>query len=145
MRLALLLLPAWLAGCVVEGMGGLGAGPGAAPPVPPGQVRVAQATATPSTLTLRMTNGERCEAVRPEGVRGNWSGVTGECGFALPFAVAFRQGGNPARFRVEAPVGVPVGPDGAPGPRAEVFVTDVDGVRRLFVAPLGANVRFEPA
>lgn len=138
MRRFLILLPLALAGCVVAGM------PGAGVAVPPGQVRVARAEATPSTVTLVMSNGERCTATRPEGARGGWSGVTGDCGFALPVTVAFRQGGDPARFRVEAPIGVALGPDGTPGPRAEVFVTDVDGVRRLFIASLGPRVRFEP-
>lgn len=139
MRLSLILLPLALAACIPVGGGGT-------PPVavPPGQVRVVQAQATPSTLALRMSNGERCIATRPEGVQGSWSGTTGDCGFALPFTVTYRQGGDPARFRVEAPSGAALGPGGVPGPRAEVFVVDVDGVRRLFSAPLGRNVRFEP-
>ncbi len=138
MRHALPLLPLALAACIPAGA----PGPGVA--VPPGEVRVVEATATPSTVTLRLSNGERCVGTRPEGETGNWTGVTGDCGYGLPYAVVFRQGGDPARFRVEAPAGA-LGRGGAPVPRAEVFVTDVDGQRRLFVAPLGSNVRFEAA
>lgn len=139
MRSTLIFLPLAIAACVPAGEGSAPAA------VPPGQVRVVQAQATPSTLTLRMSNGERCTGMRPEGTTGSWSGTTGDCGYALPYTVTFRQGGNPARFRVEAPSGAAIGPDGVPGPRAEIFVTDVDGVRRLFSAPLGRNVRFEVA
>lgn len=139
MRPTSILLPLALAACIPFDGGGT-----APVVVPPGQVRVVAAQATPSMIALRMSNGERCTATRPEGVTGSWSGTTGDCGYALPFTVTFRQGGDPARFRVEAPSGAALGPDGTPGPRAEIFVVDVDGVRRLFTAPLGRNVRFEP-
>lgn len=111
--------------------------------VPPGEVRVVGAEASPTQVVLRMSTGDRCLATRPEGQTGNWSGITGDCGFALPVSVVYRQGGNSARYRVEAPVGA-LGADGATVPRAEVFVVDVDGQRRLFTARLADNVRFEP-
>ncbi|SDY91006.1 hypothetical protein SAMN05444004_10466 [Jannaschia faecimaris] len=134
MRPALLLLPLAIAACqpVTSGTQGVGAN------VPPGEVRVAAVDATPSRVVIRLSNGKRCVSERPEGVPGNWSGVTSgeDCGYKLPFAVSFKQGATPQRFTIEAaPAGV--------GPRAEVFVTDVDGVRRLFASPLGPNVRFE--
>lgn len=140
MRPILFILPLAIAACQPVVDGGV-AGQGVA--VPPGEVRVAAVSASPNQLTIRMSNGNRCRAERPEGVSGNWSGVTSgeDCGFALPFDVTYKQGAVPQRFTIEAaPAGV--------GPRAEVFVTDVDGVRRLFAAPLGPNVRFgtpEPA
>ena len=128
-----------LGACVPAGLGL----PGAGVAVPPGEVRVTRAVVTASTVTLRLSNGERCLGARPEGTTGNWTGVTAECGYALPYAVFFRQGGSRSRYIVEAP-GAPLAPDGTPGPRAEVFVTDVDGQRRLFTAPL-SNVRLEVA
>ncbi|WP_179379520.1 hypothetical protein [Jannaschia marina] len=136
MRAVFLLLPLAIAACqpIVPGAGGSGQGA----PVPAGEVRVAAVSASPSRVTIRMSDGARCVVERPEGTPGNWSGVTSgeDCGYQLPFTVAFKQGAVPQRFTIEAaPAGV--------GPRAEVFVTDVDGVRRLFAAPLGPNVRFE--
>ncbi|WP_299817057.1 hypothetical protein [uncultured Jannaschia sp.] len=104
--------------------------------VPEGEVRVTRATADAARVTLRLSDGTRCSAERPEGVTGNWSGVTTDCGYALPFTVAYKPAPRPERFTIEAPLG-------GSGPRAEVYVTDVDGVRRLFVAPLGDDVRFE--
>lgn len=136
MRPVLLLLPLAIAACqpIVLGEGGAGG----AVAVPPGQVRVAAVDASPDRVTIRMSNGNRCVAERPEGEQGNWSGVTSgeDCGYRLPFAVTFRQGAVPQRYTIEA---APAGT----GPRAEVFVTDVDGVRRLFASPLRSNVRFE--
>ena len=133
MRPVLCLIPLALAACQPIGLGG------GAVDIPPGEVRVASVAATANELTLRLSNGERCEAVRPEGVVGNWSGVTSaeDCGYALPFTVTYKQGAVEQRFTIEA---APAGT----GPRAEVFVTDVDGVRRLFASPLGRNVRFAP-
>ncbi|GIT96123.1 hypothetical protein JANAI62_27460 [Jannaschia pagri] len=140
MRPALFLaLPALMAGCVVVDETS-SAGPEG---VPSGETRVLSAVATPSRVTIRMSDGARCVAARPEGVPGGWSGVTADCGYQLPYAVTFVQGGSPARFVIEDPTGVPAGPDGRPGPRAEVIVTDVSGQRRLFISPLGPNVRFE--
>lgn len=110
--------------------------------IPPGEVRVAAAEASPDRLTLRMSNGERCIAERPEGETGGWSGVMAECPYPLPYMVTFQQGGAAQRFVIEDPTGFPSNGSGGPGPRAEVFVTDVNGARRLFVAPLGPNVRF---
>lgn len=136
MRSILTLLPLALCACVPTGA----TDPGVV--VPPGEVRVIGADATPSLVTLRMSNGDRCTAARPEGVAGNWSATTGDCGYALPVTVTYKEGGNPARYRIEAPVGA-LGADGVPVPRAEVYVIDVDGQRRLFVAPLAGNVRFE--
>lgn len=137
MRPILLLLPLAIAACqpVSSGTGG-----SAVVDIPPGEVRVAAVDASPSQVTFRLSNGKRCVAERPEGEPGNWSGVTSgeDCGFRLPFAVTFKQGAVPQRFTIEA---APAGT----GPRAEVFVTDVDGVRRLFSAPLRANVRFGTA
>ena len=138
----LLLIPLALGACQPIGVEG-SAAQGVV--VPEGEVRVVEARANASRVTLRLSDGSRCVGMRPEGVPGGWSGVTGDCGYALPYSVVFRPGGDdPARFRIEAPT-LPLGPDGRPGPRAEIFVIDVDGVRRLFTAPLGRNVRFEPA
>jgi hypothetical protein len=111
--------------------------------VPPGEVRAVSVSVVPDRLVVRLSDGQRCRAERPEGETGGWSGVTAECGYALPFTVVFRQGGSPSRYIIEDPAVLPAGPDGGPGPRAEVFLTDVDGQRRLFVAPLSESVRFE--
>ncbi len=115
----------------------LGEGGGSAD-IPAGEVRVAGVEATASRVTLQLSNGRRCRVDRPEGELGNWSGVTSgeDCGYQLPFFVSFKQGAVSQRFVIEAPVA-------GTGPRAEVFVTDVDGVRRLFSAPLPKGVRFE--
>ncbi|WP_371153520.1 hypothetical protein [Jannaschia sp. 2305UL9-9] len=110
---------------------------------PSGEARIVSVVAAPSRLTIRLSDGARCVSQRPEGVPGGWSGVTADCGYQLPYTVTFVRGGSSARFVIEDPTGVPQGPDGQPGPRAEVFVTDVSGQRRLFVSPLGPNVRFE--
>lgn len=134
MRPFLILLPLALAAC--QALDGGTSRPGDA--VPAGETRIVDARATPNRMTLRLSDGARCVSERPEGVRGGWSGVTADCGYQLPFSVAFKQQPKPQRFTIEAPV--------APeGPRAEIFVTDLDGVRRLFVSPLGRGVRFEPA
>ena len=138
MRPITMLLPLTLAGCI-----DIGAPLESGVVVPPGEVRVVAAEASPEQVVLRMSNGDRCLATRPEGQTGNWSATTGDCGFALPVSVVYRQGGNPARYRIEAPAGA-LGRDGLAVPRAEVFVVDVDGQRRLFTARLASNVRFEP-
>jgi hypothetical protein len=138
MRLtALCLLTIPMAGCIPFPIGGIDRG------IPLEEVRVAAVEVTPTRLSATMSNGDRCRAERPETERGGWSGVTSDCPFALPFTVTFQQAGSGSRFIIEDPTGVPVGEDGGPGPRAEVFLTDVDGQRRLFIAPLGPNVRFE--
>ena len=111
--------------------------------IPEGEVGVIGVRASPSQVTIRLSDGSVCEGVRPEDEPGGWSGVTGDCPYALPYTVTFRQGGVPQRYVIEAPQ-LPVGPDGVPGPRAEVFVTEPDGVRRLFMSPLDRNVRFGP-
>ncbi len=112
---------------------------------PSRETRVETVAVTANRVTLRMTDGARCVGQRPEDVQSGWSGVTDNCGYELPYTVVFRTGGDPARFRIEAPGGAPITEDGSPGPRAEVFVTDVDGVRRLFVTGLSGNVRIERA
>ena len=113
--------------------------------VPEGETRVVAARATPGELTLRLSDGTRCSALRPEGEAAGWSGVMADCPYALSYTVTFRAGGSPQRLVIEDPTFLPVGPDGAPAPRAEVFVTDVDGQRRLFVSPLGRDVQFTTA
>ncbi|MCK0166324.1 hypothetical protein MWU52_02045 [Jannaschia sp. S6380] len=133
MRPFLLLLPFALVACQAldDGVSRTGGA------TPSGETRIVEAKATPSRMTLRMSDGARCVSERPEGVPGGWSGVTSDCGYQLPFTVAFKQQPKPQRFTIEAPI--------APqGPRAEIFVTDLDGVRRLFVSPLGRGVRFGP-
>ncbi|PWJ19271.1 hypothetical protein [Jannaschia seohaensis] len=139
MRLAFILaLPFFGAACVPMTDGAVTRADLEGPP------RVASVDASPNRVVIRVSDGARCTAERPEGVLAGWSGVTEEeCGYVLPFTVEFHQGGVASRFIIEDPTGVPVGPDGGPGPRAEVFVTDIDGVRRLFFSPLGPNVRFE--
>ena len=72
--------------------------------IPPGEVRVAGVQASGSRVTLAMSNGTRCVGLRPEGTQSGWSGVTGDCGFALPYDVTFKQGGAPTRFTIEDPV-----------------------------------------
>lgn len=125
-----------LAACqpITDALDGGGSGQGVA--VPEGEVRVVDASATPGRVTIRLSDGARCTADRPEGVPGGWSGVTADCGYALPYTVTFQQGAVAQRYTIEAATA-------GTGPRAEIFVTDVDGVRRLFTSPLGANVRFE--
>lgn len=136
MRPILFLLPLALGACQVPGTAITGGASNSGVAVPPGQVRVVSAAATPGTVTIRLSDGSRCTGLRPEGTPGGWSGVTADCGYALPYTVTFKQAGVPQRFRIEA---APAGT----GPRAEIFVVDVDGVRRLFASPLGSNVRFE--
>lgn len=135
--LLLLALP-FLSACVVEGSG-------IGPAAEPGKLGIVDAVASPSRLVVRLSDGTRCVAPRPEEARAGWSGVTAECGYALPFQVTFKQGGAPTRFLIEDPTGIPQAEDGRPGPRAETFITDVDGQRRLFITPLGDNVQFNPA
>lgn len=140
MRPALFLaLPLLAAACVPVVDESISAGPDG---VPSGETRVASVVASPNRLTVRMTDGARCVSQRPEGELGGWSGVTADCGYQLPYAVTFVQGGSPARFVIEDPTGVPQDANGAPGPRAEIVITDVSGQRRLFVSALGPNVRF---
>lgn len=112
--------------------------------IPPGEVRVAAVEARGSRVTMRMSNGDRCVGLRPEGTQSGWSGVTQDCGFALPYDVTFKQGGAPMRFTIEDPSGA-MAPDGTLRPRAEVYVTDVDGIRRLFIAALGPGTRLTTA
>ncbi|TFL16971.1 hypothetical protein [Jannaschia formosa] len=141
MRPALLLALPFLGVACVPMTEGLGTETRAEPAGPP---RVTGVEASPSRVVIRVSDGARCTADRPEGVPGGWTGTTApDCGYVIPFTVEFHQGGSRSRFIIEDPTGVPLGPDGAPGPRAEVFVTDLDGQRRLFIAPLGPNVRFE--
>lgn len=106
--------------------------------------RVADVTIRPSVLTITMTDGARCVAERPESETSGWSGTTDNCGYALPFSVLFFAGSdNPARFTVEKPFDV-IGTDGGLMPRAEVYITDVDGVQKQFVSSL-SNARVEVA
>jgi hypothetical protein len=111
---------------------------------PSDATRISDVAVRPDQLSITMSDGARCVAARPAGETGGWSGTTDNCGYALPYDVIFRQGGNPARFAVEESFGT-VAPDGALRPRAEVYVRDVDGVRKQFIRPLGENVRFTPA
>jgi hypothetical protein len=140
MRQTLLLLPLVFAACQpIDGLGGT------APAVADGPLRVVAAEAGANNVLLRLSDGSRCRAARPEGTQSDWSGVTDpECGHALPVTVAYRQGGSPQRFEIEDPRGT-MTRDGLPGPRAEVFVTDVDGQRRLFVTPLARGTRLVDA
>ncbi|MGB3409101.1 MAG: hypothetical protein WBA67_16590 [Jannaschia sp.] len=141
MRPAILsVLPLLAVACVPVTGDGATAGAGGAPSA---EARIVEVNASPSRLFVRMSDGARCVSARPEGVPGGWSGVTADCGYELPFEVTFRQGGSPTRFIIEDPSGVPGTADGGVGPRAEVFITDVGGQRRLFVSGLGPNVRFE--
>ena len=142
MRHAILLPFLALTACVDTLGAGLGGGRSvaAAPdPIPAGTVRVAQVAVRLPEITVTMSDGARCTGVRPEGEVSNWSGVTGDCPYRIPYVVTFARGGDPSRFVVERPGGA-MAADGTPGPRAEVFVTDTDGVRRLFVVPLPDRV-----
>lgn len=125
-----------LSACVV---GPPPVGDAAFPAEPEGPPRVAFVTATGSRVVVTMTDRARCLGVRPEGVNTGWSGVTTECGYQLPYTVEFRTGARPGRFGIEEGFGV----GGAP--RAEVFVTDTDGQRKLFLAPLGRGVTLSTA
>ena len=128
------LLPVLLAGCVVtEGI------PRAPADGPSATAFVSEVTVRPSRLVIRMSDGARCVADRPEGERSGWSGVTSDCGYELPYAVTFARGGVPSRFTIEESFGT-TDRDGNPGPRAEVFVTDVDGNRKLFLRPLSPEL-----
>ncbi|MFO6462984.1 hypothetical protein [uncultured Jannaschia sp.] len=138
MRPVLFVLPLALCACVPITTTGDGAEAVAGPP------RVAGAVATGSRVNIRMTDGARCVGIRPEGQQSGWSGVTGDCAYQLPYTVSYKQGGSTARFTIEDPQGIDVS-GGQLGARAEIFVTDVDGTRRLFVSPLGSNVRLSTA
>ncbi|MGB3689226.1 MAG: hypothetical protein WBA02_07990 [Jannaschia helgolandensis] len=136
MRSILIFLPLVLGACQTLATATGGDVPQSDVIVPPGEVRVVSAAATPGEVTIRLSDGARCTGTRPEGTPGGWSGVTADCGYALPYTVMFKQGSVPQRFQIEVPAA-------GTGPRAEILVVDVDGVRRLFAAPLGSNVRFE--
>ncbi|MEM7490403.1 MAG: hypothetical protein AAF390_14875 [Pseudomonadota bacterium] len=138
MRPAVLLLLPFIAACQgVDGFGLTEEG------VDDGPLRIVAAEARASRVTLRLSDGTRCVGERPEGVQTGWSGVTAtDCGYGLPYTVAFRRGGSPQRFTIEDPRGT-LTEQGVPGPRAEVFVTDVDGTRKLFITPLGRGTRLE--
>lgn len=136
MRPLVCLLPLALAACQTVGSSGPLVESNIV--VPEGETRIVAVQATPDRVTFRMSDGSRCIGIRPEGTPAGWSGATTDCGFALPYTVTFRQTAVPQRFTIEA---APAGT----GPRAEIFVTDTDGVRRLFAAPLADNVRFEAA
>lgn len=111
---------------------------------PSAATRVADVSIRPNQLTITMSDGARCVAERPEGELSGWSGTTDNCGYALPFSVLFFAGGdNTARFTVEEPFDV-IGTDGTLMPRAEVYITDVDGVQKQFVSSL-QNARVEIA
>jgi hypothetical protein len=133
-----------LAGCVaVDPLTGdlVQTGPRAAQGGTSEATRVSGSIVTAERVTLRMSDGARCVGDRPEGEAAGWSGVTTGCGYELPYTVTFVQGGSAQRAVVEAvPVGA--GPDGRLAPRAEVYVTDVDGLRRLFVSPLSGGTLF---
>ncbi|MEM7642024.1 MAG: hypothetical protein AAF366_05800 [Pseudomonadota bacterium] len=134
MRFALLLMLPALAACqTIDGFG--------PEEVVEGPLRVVAAEARANRVTLRISDGSRCVGERPEGTDSGWSGVTDPgCGYALPYTILFRQGGSSQRFAIEDPRGT-LTEDGVPGPRAEIFVTDVDGRRKLFVTPLGRDTR----
>lgn len=143
MRYAL-ALPLLLAACV-EGDPFGGVSSGVAEGSQSGPVRVVDVALRPNRLTLRMSDGARCVSERPEGETSGWSGVTGDCAYQLPVAVTFVQGGDASRFSIETNPGTPVGDDGKIGARAEVYVTDVDGNRKLFVRPIPGPGVFQTA
>ena len=133
---ALLLAPFALSACIESPLTGMMDGTPRMPEAgPSAETRVADVRVTAARATFLMSDGARCVAFRPEGAESGWSGVTSECGYSLPFDVVFAIGGDPGRFTLEDGFGV-VGPAGEPGARAEVYVTDVDGIRKLFVRPM---------
>ena len=107
-------------------------GPTAA--APSGPPRVAFVSAGANQVTITMTDRARCTGARPEGTNSGWSGTTTDCAYQLPYSVEFRTAAPPGRFGIEEGFGI------GQGPRAEVYVTDTDGVRKLFLASLGSNV-----
>lgn len=110
--------------------------------VPSDGARVAQVSVRPDVLAITMTDGARCVAQRPTDVRSGWSGVMDNCSYALPFSVLFFAGADdPSRFAVEPAADV-AGEGGVLNPRAEVYITDVDGVQKQFVQRLD-NVRIQ--
>jgi len=142
--LTALAVPLSLAACIESPLTGISDGiPRGPQGVPDGPVRVADVSVRPDRLTLRLSDGARCVANRPEGLSSGWTGITSDCGYALPFSVTFRQGGEPSRFAIEESFGA-VTPDGRVGARAEVYVTDVDGIRKLFIRPMSPR-QFEVA
>lgn len=140
MRAALFLTIALpLAGCQ-----DIVAGTNRAPQGGPSEgTRIVEARATATRVILKLSDGARCVGLRPDEAAAGWSGVTADCGYELPYTVTFRSGGDPTRFTIEESFGT-ADAEGRPGPRAEIFVTDVDGTRRLFLSPLPAGTRFKP-
>ncbi|CTQ32919.1 hypothetical protein [Jannaschia rubra] len=136
MRFAVLLLPFALGACQAietaldDGTPRTGDAP------PSAEVRVVGVKARPDRVTIRLSDGARCVGERPENEPGGWSGITTGCGYQLPYTVVLKQGVEGQRYTIETPTA-------GTGPRAEVLVTDVDGIRRLFTSAFGPDVRFE--
>ena len=112
---------------------------GTFPAEPSGPPRVAFVAAGANQVTITMTDRARCVGLRPEGTNSGWSGTTTDCAYQLPYSVEFRTAAPPGRFGIEEGFGI------GQGPRAEIYVTDTDGVRKLFLASLGSNVSLEVA
>ena len=129
MRSILLLLPLAAAACAPVGTT-VANGPTVAEAA--GPARVAFVGPARGGFVMRMTDGARCRALRPEGVNTGWSATTTDCAYALPYTVAFTARTPAGRFGIEEGFGL------AGQPRAEVYVTDTDGQRKLFLSPLGA-------
>lgn len=140
----LLALPLLLAACV-ESDPFAAVGSDVADGSQAGPVRVVDLSLRSNRVTLRMSDGARCVSLRPEGEVSGWSGVTTECPYQLPVSVTFVQGGDASRFTIEENIGAPIGEDGKIGPRAEVYVTDVDGNRKLFLRPIPGSGPFQSA
>ena len=69
-------------------------------------MQVSEVALRPSRLTIGLSDGTRCVAQRPEGVRSGWSGTTADCGYQLALhGPPSRAAGDPARFAVEGPGG----------------------------------------
>ena len=138
MRSILLLLPLAAAACAPVGTT-VANGPTNATTAPGGPPRVAAVGPGRGGFVVRMTDGARCRALRPEGINTGWSGTTTDCAYALPYTVAFVARTPPGRFGIEEGFGL------AGQPRAEVFVTDTDGQRKLYLSPLGSIALAEGA
>ena len=96
-------------------------------------------------FAITMSDGARCVVERPKELTGGWSGTTDNCGYALPYEVVYNLRSEAAdRFKVEQDFGV-LGADGAVKPRVEIFVVDVDGTRRQFLAPLPESATIRAA